>query len=231
MDKTNQMHGLANIGPLAQLRAGRLPERLLRLFVGLWLYGLSVALMVQGALGTSPWDVFHQGALQHVPRGLDMSLGNIMVLTSMAVLLAWVPLRQMPGLGTLANAFCVGPFTDLNLWWLGAPEGLALRAVYMLAGVACCGLATALYVGAQLGPGPRDGLMTGLARRTGRSIRFVRTGIEASVVVLGATLGGPVGLGTVVFALAVGPLTQRFLPCFVVRLGDDKPVKIAREAT
>lgn len=227
MDKTIPPHGLANLDPLAQLRAGRLPERLLRLLAGLWLYGLSVALMIQGAVGASPWDVFHLGASRHLPLGL----GATMVLASLAVLLAWIPLRQMPGLGTLANSLLLGPFADLNLQWLAAPGGLATQLFYMLAGVATCSLATAMYVGAQLGPGPRDGLMTGLARRTGWSIRAVRTSIEASVLLAGAWLGGTIGLGTVVFALAVGPLTQAFLPLLVVRLAPGAgPDKLAGEA-
>ena len=205
---------LANLGPLAQLRAGRMPERLLRLGIGLWLYGLSVALMIRGAIGASPWDVFHQGMALHVP----ISFGVVMILVSVAVLLAWIPLRQMPGLGTLANTLLIGPFADLNLALIATPESLALRVVFMLAGVLVCAFATGLYIGAQLGPGPRDGLMTGLARRTGRSIRLVRTLIEISVLLAGVLLGGVFGIGTIVFALGVGPVTQFFLRRLVVRL-------------
>ena len=227
MDKTTPAFGLTNLGPNAQLRAGHLPKRLARLGVGLWLYGLAVALMIKGAVGASPWDVFHLGAARHLP----LSLGGTMVLASLVVLLAWIPLRQMPGLGTAANAFLLGPFADLNLHMLAAPEGIVLQVLYMLAGVTLCGMATAMYVGAQLGPGPRDGLMTGLAHRTGLSIRLVRTAIEASVLAAGAWLGGTIGVGTVVFALAVGPLTQRFLPSFVVRLdAGTHPAPLAREA-
>ena len=199
--------GLANLGPLAQLKAGRLPERLLRLGVGLWLYGLAIALMIEGAVGASPWDVFHLGVSQHVP----LSFGMVMVVTAVAVLLAWIPLRQMPGLGTVANTLLLGPFADINLALLGTPDSLLVRCGYMLGGVAICAFATALYVGAQLGPGPRDGLMTGLARRTGWSIRRVRTSIEVTVLVIGVLLGGTLGVGTVVFALGVGPATQFFL--------------------
>ena len=205
---------LANLGPLAQLRAGRMPERLLRLGIGLWLYGLSVALMIRGAIGASPWDVFHQGMALHVP----ISFGVVMILVSVAVLLAWIPLRQMPGLGTLANTLLIGPFADLNLALIATPESLVLRVVFMLAGVLVCAFATGLYIGAQLGPGPRDGLMTGLARRTGRSIRLVRTLIEISVLLAGVLLGGVFGIGTIVFALGVGPVTQFFLRRLVVRL-------------
>lgn len=205
---------LANLGPLAQLRAGRLPERLARLLLGLWLYGLAIALMIQAAVGAAPWDVFHLGLVRHLPG----SFGMAMVATALAVLLAWIPLRQMPGLGTLANTFLLGPFADLHLLWLPAPDGLALRWAYLLAGVVVCAFATALYVGAQLGPGPRDGLMTGLARRTGWSIRRVRTGIEIFVLGAGILLGGTAGLGTLVFAFGVGPLTQRFLRWLTVPL-------------
>ena len=191
-----------------------MPERLLRLGIGLWLYGLSVALMIRGAIGASPWDVFHQGMALHVP----ISFGVVMILVSVAVLLAWIPLRQMPGLGTLANTLLIGPFADLNLALIATPESLVLRVVFMLAGVLVCAFATGLYIGAQLGPGPRDGLMTGLARRTGRSIRLVRTLIEISVLLAGVLLGGVFGIGTIVFALGVGPVTQFFLRRLVVRL-------------
>jgi len=214
MKTTPSPSGLANLGPLAQLNAGRLPERLLRLLIGLWLYGVAIALMIEGAVGASPWDVFHLGVSRHVP----LSFGMVMILTAVGVLLAWVPLRQMPGLGTVANTLLLGPFADVNLALLATPDNLLVRCGYMLGGVAICAFATALYVGAQLGPGPRDGLMTGLARRTGWSIRRVRTFIEVTVLVIGVLLGGTVGVGTVVFALGVGPATQFFLRYLVVRL-------------
>jgi len=214
MNTNASLHGLIAMGPMEQLRAGRLPERLLRLLAGLWLYGLAIALMIEGALGASPWDVFHLGVALHAP----LSLGVVMIITAVVVLLAWIPLRQMPGLGTIANTLLLGPFADLNLAWLASPEGLAAKIAYLLGGVLVCAFATALYVGAQLGPGPRDGLMTGLARRTGWSVRAVRTGIEVSVLIVGALLGGPLGVGTVVFALGVGPATQFFLRYLVVPL-------------
>lgn len=214
MKTTTSPSGLANLGPIAQLKAGRLPERLLRLLLGLWLYGLAIALMIEGAVGASPWDVFHLGVSLHLP----LSFGMVMIITAAAVLLAWIPLRQMPGLGTVANTLLLGPFADFNLALLGPPDSLPLRCAYMLGGVLVCALATALYVGAQLGPGPRDGLMTGLARRTGGSIRRIRTVIEVTVLVVGVLLGGTVGVGTVVFALGVGPMTQFFLRYLVVRL-------------
>lgn len=214
MKTTTSTAGLANLGPLAQLKAGRLPERLMRLLLGLWLYGIAIALMIEGALGASPWDVFHLGVARHVP----LSFGVVMIIVAVVVLLAWIPMRQMPGLGTLANTLLLGPFADINLALLDTPDSLPVRCAYLLGGVLLCALATALYVGAQLGPGPRDGLMTGLARRTGWSIRRVRTVIEVTVLAIGALLGGTVGIGTVVFALGVGPATQFFLRYLVVRL-------------
>lgn len=214
MNTNASLHGLTAMGPMEQLRAGRLPERLIRLLAGLWLYGLAIALMIEGALGASPWDVFHLGVALHAP----LSLGVVMIITAVVVLLAWIPLRQMPGLGTIANTLLIGPFADLNLAWLDSPGGLFAKIAYMLGGVLLCAFATALYVGAQLGPGPRDGLMTGLARRTGWSIRGVRTGIELGVLIVGALLGGAVGVGTVVFAFGVGPATQFFLRYLVVPL-------------
>lgn len=203
---------LANQGPLAQLRAGRLPERLVRLVVGLALYGASIALMIEGAVGASPWDIFHVGASLHVP----LSFGLMMIITAVAVLLAWIPLRQLPGFGTLANTVLLGPFADLSLRLLPTPDDLPLRYGYLAGGVIMCAFATAMYVGAQLGPGPRDGLMTGLARRTGWSIRLVRTVVEMAVLIAGVVMGGTLGIGTVVFALGVGPVTQFFLPHLVV---------------
>lgn len=216
---------LSNLGPIAQLRAGRLPERLLRLLIGLWLYGVAIALMIEGALGASPWDVFHLGVSGHVP----VSFGVVMILAALGVLLVWIPLRQMPGLGTLANTLLLGPFADLNLALIDTPQALPLRCLYLVGGVVVCAFATALYVGAQLGPGPRDGLMTGLARRTGWSIRRVRTIIEVSVLVIGVLLGGTAGIGTIVFAVGVGPVTQFFLRYLVVPL--EMPVgELSREA-
>jgi uncharacterized membrane protein YczE len=211
--------GLTNLGPLAQLRAGRLPERVFRLLIGLLLYGVAIALMIEAALGASPWDALHQGVSRHVP----MSLGTVMIFVAAGVLLLWIPLRQMPGLGTVANSLLLGPFADLALALIDTPQGLPMRAATMLGGIVVCGFATALYVGAQLGPGPRDGLMTGLARRTGWSIRRVRTLIEISVLAVGVLLGGVVGVGTVLFAFGVGPLTQFFLRYLVVPL--DRPLE------
>ena len=205
---------LADLGPIAQLRAGRLGRRLPQLYVGLVLYGVSLAVMVRGDLGLAPWDVLHSGLIRHVP----ITLGQAVVLMSFVVLVLWIPLRETPGLGTISNAFVVGLSADGTLWLLDRPDALAARAGLMVGGVVLCGLATAMYIGAQLGRGPRDGLMTGLARRTGLSIRLVRTALEVTVVLVGLALGGVLGLGTVLYALAIGPLTQLMLPAWIVEL-------------
>lgn len=205
---------LVDLGPVAQLRAGRLLRRLPQLYIGLFLYGVSLALMVRGALGLAPWDVLHSGFVRHVP----MTLGQAVVLFSFVVLVLWIPLREMPGLGTISNAVVVGLSADATLAVLDRPDAIASRLGLMVGGVVLCGLASALYIGAQLGRGPRDGLMTGLARRTGLSLRLVRTGLEVAVVVIGLLLGGVLGVGTVVYALAIGPLTQLMLPWFTVDL-------------
>ncbi len=205
---------LVDLGPVAQLRAGHLLRRLPQLYVGLVLYGVSLAMMVRGALGLAPWDVLHSGFVRHVP----MTLGQAVVLFSFVVLVLWIPLREMPGLGTISNAVVVGLSADATLAVLDRPDAIAGRLGLMVGGVVLCGLASALYIGAQLGRGPRDGLMTGLARRTGLSLRLVRTGLEVAVVVIGLLLGGVLGVGTVVYALAIGPLTQLMLPWFTVDL-------------
>ena len=211
---------LTDLGPIAQLRAGRLGRRLPQLFVGLVLYGVSLALMVRGDLGLAPWDVLHSGLIQHVP----ITLGQAVVVMSFVVLVFWIPLRETPGIGTIANAFVVGFSADATLWLLDRPDALAARASLTVGGVVLCALATAMYIGAQLGRGPRDGLMTGLVRRTGLSIRLVRTGLEVAVVLVGLALGGVLGLGTVLFALAIGPLTQLMLPAWIVELDPDRRV-------
>jgi uncharacterized membrane protein YczE len=211
---------LANIGPMAQLRAGRLPRRLTQLLVGLVFYGVSMAMMVRGGLGLDPWDVFHFGVASELP----VSFGGVVIITGVAVLLLWIPLRQMPGLGTVANAIVIGLVTDVGLALLVAPEAMAGRVGLLVGGVVLNGLATALYIGSQFGPGPRDGLMTGLVRRTGWSVRVVRTSLELTVVAVGFLLGGVVGIGTVVYALAIGPLVQLMLPWFIVRLAPVIPL-------
>lgn len=211
---TGPPSGLSDLGPIAQLRAGRLGRRLPQLYLGLVAYGVSLALMVRGDLGLAPWDVLHSGLIRHLP----LTLGQAVVLMSFVVLLLWIPLREMPGLGTISNALVVGLSADATLALLDRPDPMVLRIGFMVGGVVLCGLATAMYIGAQLGRGPRDGLMTGLARRAGGSLRLVRTGIEVAVVLVGLLLGGTLGLGTVLYALAIGPLTQLWLPAWTVRL-------------
>ena len=180
---------LSDLGPIAQLRAGRLGRRLVQLYAGLLLYGFSIALMVRSDLGLAPWDVLHSG----LTRWFPIDIGQALVLVSFVVMLAWIPLREMPGVGTISNAIVIGLSTDVFLALLAAPGTLWLRVVLLLSGVVLQGAATAAYIGAELGRGPRDGLMTGLARRTGRSLRLVRTLMELSVVALGLLLGGVAG--------------------------------------
>lgn len=203
---------LTELGPLAQLRAGRLGRRLPQLFIGLVLYGVSLALMVRGDLGLAPWDVLHSGLIRYVP----LTLGQAVVVMSFVVLVLWIPLRERPGIGTLANALVVGFAADATLALLDRPDPLWARVGLVVTGVVLCALATALYIGSQFGRGPRDGLMTGLARRTGWSLRVVRTGLEVTVVAIGFALGGVVGVGTIIFALAIGPLAQLMLPWCLV---------------
>ncbi len=199
-------------GPPAALRTGRLGRRLPQLYAGLALYGVSMALMIRGNLGLDPWDVFHQGLAERMP----LSFGTIVILVSLVVLLAWIPLRQRPGLGTVSNALLVGVAVDLALAVLPAPDPMAARIAFLVGGVVMNAVATAAYIGARLGPGPRDGLMTGLVGRTGGSVRVVRTSIEVVVLAIGWLLGGTVGVGTVVYALAIGPLVHVLLPRLTV---------------
>ena len=210
----NPRPGLTDLGPVAQLRAGRLGRRLPQLYVGLVLYGVSLALMVRADLGLAPWDVLHSGIAGLIP----LSIGQVIVVLSFVVLLLWIPLREVPGLGTISNAVVIGFALDATLALLDAPGALWLRTALLVGGVLLNGLATALYIGSQFGRGPRDGLMTGLHRRTGKSLRLVRTGLEVTVVLLGLLLGGVAGVGTVLYALAIGPLTQALLPLCTVPL-------------
>lgn len=185
----------------------RLPSRLAALYVGLWLYGASMSLMIAGGLGVNPWDVFHQGLESH----LSLSFGTITAITGVAVLLMWIPLRQRPGLGTVSNVVVIAVAVDATSAVLPHLDGLPIRTLAMVSGIVVNAFATALYIGAGMGPGPRDGLMTGLVARTGWSIRLTRTGIELTVVLTGWLLGGTLGVGTVLYALGVGPLVQLFM--------------------
>jgi uncharacterized membrane protein YczE len=194
----------------------RLTRRVVQLFVGLALYGVSMAIMVESSLGLNPWDVFHQG----LSEATGLTFGWIVFLVGIPVLLLWIPLRQRPGFGTIANLAVIGFVADGALAVL--PEGTTIpaRVGYLVAGILLNGLATGLYIGSRLGPGPRDGLMTGLAARFPRlSIRLVRTSIELTVLAAGFLLGGTVGIGTVAYALAIGPLAQLFLPLCTVATG------------
>ena len=188
-------------------------RRLLQLQLGLILYGVSMALMIRARLGLDPWDVFHQG----VAKRAGLSFGTIVIITGALVLLLWIPLRQRPGIGTVSNVIVIGVAVDAALWLLPSPSPLWARWALLVAGIVGNGIATGMYIGARLGPGPRDGLMTGLVTRTNRSIRLVRTSIEVAVLAVGFALGGTVGIATVLYALSIGPLTQLFLPLFSVR--------------
>ncbi|HEY8457131.1 MAG TPA: hypothetical protein VIL34_16190 [Actinopolymorphaceae bacterium] len=198
--------------PLQTLREGRLFRRFVQLFFGLVLYGVSLGVMIRANLGLDPWDVFHQGLAHYLP----LTFGQVVILVSFVVLLAWIPLRQWPGIGTVCNAILIGLAVDATLAVLTAPDSLVVRIGYMIAAVLLNAIATAAYVGARLGPGPRDGLMTGLVRVTGRSVRLVRTSIEVCVLALGWLLGGTVGVATVLYALGIGPLVHILLPRFTV---------------
>ncbi|MFJ9896855.1 YitT family protein [Streptomyces sp. NPDC091280] len=188
----------------------RLGRRLVQLYAGLALYGASSALLVVSGLGLEPWNVLHQGLAELT----GLTIGVVSIVVGAAVLLLWIPLRQRPGLGTVSNVFVVGLAMDGTLALLPDAHGLAVRIPLLLAGVLLNGVATGLYISASFGPGPRDGLMTGLHRLTGRSIRLIRTGIEVAVVATGFALGGTVGVGTLLYALAIGPLAQFFLRVF-----------------
>jgi uncharacterized membrane protein YczE len=196
--------------------------RLIRLNIGLFLYGFTMAMMVESTLGLDPWDVFHEGVTRHV----DLSFGQVVIVTGALVLLLWIPLRQLPGIGTVLNVIVIGLAADLGIAVITQPDDLWLRALLLLAGIVGNGFAGALYIGAALGPGPRDGLWLGLVRRTGRSIRFWRTAIEVTVLVVGFALGGTVGVGTVLYALAIGPLVQLFLPWVQVTPGRRTPATV-----
>ncbi|MBU3868805.1 hypothetical protein KN815_33600 [Streptomyces sp. 4503] len=189
-----------------------LPRRLVQLYVGLVLYGASMGLQLRAAVGLDPWDAFHQGIAEHTP----VSIGTVTVVVGLVALLLWIPLRERPGLGTVSNVMVLGPVMDATMWLIPEPESLAVRIPMLLFAIVLCGVATGLYISARFGAGPRDGLMTGLHRRTGWSLRLVRTGIELAVLATGFALGGSVGLGTVLFALTIGPLSQFFLRVFAI---------------
>lgn len=204
--------------------SGHLTRRLSQLYLGLALYGASSALLVRSGLGLEPWNVLHQGLAERT--GLTISTVSIVV--GAAVLLLWIPLRQKPGLGTVSNVFVVGLAMDATLALVPDHSyGLAADVPLLIAGIVLNGAATGLYIAARFGPGPRDGLMTGLHALTGRSVRLMRTGIEVAVVATGFVLGGSVGIGTLAYALTIGPLAQFFLRYFTVPGGETRSTVVA----
>lgn len=213
MKSTSAPH-LAHLTPLEQLRAPRLTRRVVQLTGGLVLYGFTMALMVRARLGNDPWDVFHQG----VSIRIGLSFGSVVILVGVIVLLLWIPLRQMPGLGTVLNTVLIGAAADVALHVFTTPVAVSGRIAFAALGIVGNGIATAMYIGAQLGPGPRDGLMTGLHRQTGWPIGLVRTGMEVTVVLIGLLLGGVFGVATLAYAVSIGPLVQVLLPRFIVDL-------------
>lgn len=194
--------------------------RIAQLLVGLVLFGVGCAVMIDAGIGLDPWTVFSQG----VSNLTGVGIGWIVNLTGFAVLLLWIPLRQRPGIGTVANILVVGTSLQLALPLLGTPENWFVRVAMFLAGTVLVGVSSGIYIGARLGPGPRDGLMTGLNQRFGWPIWASRLGVEASVLLTGWLLGGTVGLGTVLFAVLIGPIVHVSLPLF------DRDRRAARRA-
>lgn len=195
-------------------------RRLLQLYIGLVLYGVSTAMFVRADLGADPWNVFHLG----VAKIFSLNIGMVMILVGALVLLLWIPLRQRPGLGTISNVIVLGLAADAALSLIPPLESLVARSVLLLAAVMVNAIATGMYIGAGFGSGPRDGLMTGINARTGWSVRSVRTSIELTVLFLGWLMGGTLGIGTVLYALAIGPLIQLFLPWFRITARHEKPL-------
>ncbi|MER6090596.1 YczE/YyaS/YitT family protein [Streptomyces bluensis] len=201
-----------NVLSKEQFTQRRLGRRLIQLYAGLALYGASMALLVEAGLGLAPWIVLDEGLAELT----GLTIGVTVILVGAVVLLLWIPLRQRPGLGTVSNVFVIGLTMDATLAAVPDARTLAVRVPLVVGGILLNGVATGLYIAARFGPGPRDGLMTGLHQRTGRSIRLIRTAIELAVVATGFVLGGTVGVGTVLYALAIGPLSQLFLRVFAV---------------
>lgn len=190
-------------------------RRIAQLLVGLFLYGIAIALMVRAGIGVSPWDVLTQG----VSHQTGLPFGLVTNLIGVAVLLLWIPIRQRPGIGTVLNVLLIGPSAQLGLWLIPQQTDPVIQGLVYAGGLLLLAVATGLYIGARLGPGPRDGLMTGLHKRTGWKIWIVRTAIEVTVLTIGWLLGGQVGIGTVAFALLIGPLVNLTLPLLVVPVG------------
>lgn len=218
------MTATASLGPSAEPDgvlppSRRLPRRLVQLYVGLLLYGFSSGLLLRSGLGLEPWNVLNQGVAEHT----GLSIGTVAILIGAAVLLLWIPIRQRPGLGTLSNVVLVGLSMDWTLALVPDAHAWGARTGLLAGGILLNGVATGLYLAARFGAGPRDGLMTGLHRLTGRSLRLCRTGIEVVVVATGFALGGTLGVGTVLYALVIGPLAQYFLRLFAVPEPQEEP--------
>ncbi|MBT2492201.1 hypothetical protein J7E96_27550 [Streptomyces sp. ISL-96] len=201
----------------------QLTRRLSQLYIGLVLYGVSSAVLVRAGLGLEPWGVLHQG----LAAKTGLTIGVVSIIVGAVVLLLWIPIKQRPGLGTVSNVVVIGIAMDGTLAVVPGVHGLAAQIPLMIVGIVLNGAATGLYIAARFGPGPRDGLMTGLNRVTGRSIRLVRTTLEVAVVATGFALGGSLGAGTVVYALAIGPLAQFFLRVFAVPAPDARSTVVA----
>ena len=214
---------------LAPVPPDRRLRRFTQLITGLLLYGATMGLMVRAVLGLDPWDVFHQGLTRLLARWTDISYGTVITAVSVVVLLAWIPLRQRPGVGTVLNAAIIGWTTDAALAVVPAPGTMVWRIALLVVAVLGNALAGALYIGAGLGPGPRDGLMTGLVRRGVGSVRVVRTCLELGVLGIGALFGGTLGVGTVIYALTIGPLLHVLLPRLSV--GDRRAPQTPPSAT
>jgi uncharacterized membrane protein YczE len=197
-------------------------RRIAQLLAGLFLYGIAIAMMLRGGLGASPWDVLSQGVV--LLSGLNFAIVTNAI--GVLVLLLWIPIRQRPGVGTVANVLLIGPSIEVGLWMLPTPEGLWQQILLLAGGLALLAVATGLYIGARFGPGPRDGLMTGIHRRTGLPVWVVRTAIEVTVLAIGWLLGGTVGVGTLAFALMIGPMVGVTLPLLRVP-GGEAPVAAA----
>lgn len=197
-------------------------EKLARCITGLAFFGFGIALFLRANLGLAPWDIFHKG----LSKKLDISIGLVIVGVGLLLLLLWIPLRQRPGVGTILNAIEIGLVVNLTKPLLGEPDQLIIRALMVIAGVLVIGLGSALYIGAGLGSGPRDGLMLGLSKYAIRghqiSIRVARTFVELTVMVAGLFLGGSIGIGTLIFMFGIGPLVQLILPRFEMRLASDQ---------
>ncbi|ARH95720.1 hypothetical protein STRMOE7_34225 [Streptomyces sp. MOE7] len=209
-------------------RRGLLARRLIQLYAGLTLYGVSMGLMVRADLGLEPWSVLNQGISRHT----GLSIGTVTIVSGALILLLWIPLRQRPGLGTVSNVLLLGLVMDLTIALVPELHALGARIPLLAFAVLLNGAATGLYISARFGPGPRDGLMTGLHLRTGRPVRLVRTCIEVTVLAVGFLLGGSIGAGTVVYALAIGPLAQLFLRLFAIKGLPEQPSRVvARHVT